>query len=197
MRAASHDRSAVTRVTPRRRPIRFAAFAARLRRSRDGIAAVEFAMIAPIMLLMGAGVLELGWAFQSQCAVNRLASQYAIVWADCSDLPAGTCSTEMNVLASSNTVGNIVPQLNNSTQSLQMFQVKMNGSTPTVTYAYPSGTTLNATQTAAASATLSNGQAGVIVTMNYTHKIMFFGGVLNGVVPSTIPMSFTIAQLKA
>ena len=176
---------------------RLGAFAARFRRNPEGVAAVEFALIAPIMLVMGAGVLELGWAFQSQCAVNRLASQYAIVWADCSDLPAGTCSTEMGVLANANTVGNIVPQLNNGTRSLQMFQVTMNGSTPSVTYAYPSGATLSAAQSAAASSTLSNGQVGVIVTVSYTHKIMFFGGVLNGIVPATIPMTYTIAQLKA
>jgi len=57
------------------------------RRSRSGTAAIEFAFILPVLLMMFAGVVEAGRLFQVYDATNRLATQYAIVLADCSDIP--------------------------------------------------------------------------------------------------------------
>ena len=49
----------------------------------------------PLMLMFMAGIVEFGRAFQVYSAVNRLATRYAVSWADCSDKTAGTCSSEM------------------------------------------------------------------------------------------------------
>ena len=73
----------------------------------------------------------------------------------------------------------------------------MKSGAPQVSYAYPSGSALTAAQSAAASAVLTNGQTGVVVTVSYTYTLDVFPGVLNGLVPSSIPLSYTVAQLKA
>ena len=169
----------------------------RFLRSDHGSAAVEFAFIAPIVIVILGGLYEVGHAFQTLTAVNQLASQYAISWADCADNPAGTCNTELGLYSPSATLSNVAPQLTASNITLKMFQVSMSGSTPSVTYSYPSASSLNATQTAAAQATLTSGQVGVIVTVNYTYNVTVFPGVLSGIIPSSFPMSFTVAQLKA
>ncbi|HVY35485.1 MAG TPA: TadE family protein [Caulobacteraceae bacterium] len=166
-------------------------------RSRRGSAAVEFAIISPIMILILAGLYEVGSAFQSLTAVNELASQYAISWADCSDNPAGTCNTEIGLYSPTAAISNVAPQLTAANVTLKMFQVTMSGTTPTVTYSYPSSSTLNATQTAAAQASLTSGQTGVIVTVNYTYTVSVFPVALSGVIPASFPMSFTVVQLKA
>ena len=172
-------------------------FHRRFARSRRGSAAVEFAIIAPIVLVILGGLYEVGHAFQTLAAVNELASQYAISWADCSDNPAGTCNTEISLYSPSNAIGNVAPQLTAASVTLQMFQVTMSGTTPSVTYAYPSGAGLTAAQTTAAQAAFTSGQTGVIVTVNYTYNVTVFPGVLSGVIPASFPMSFTVTQLKA
>ncbi len=159
--------------------------------------AVEFAILAPMMIVMLGGIYEVGKAFQTLNAVNELASQYAITWADCSDTPAGTCSTEMALYGTNGALGNVAPQLTTGSITLQMFQVAMSGTTPTVTYKYPSGASLTATQIAAAQGALTTGQNGVVVTVNYTYTVTLFPGTLSGIIPTSIPMSFTVAQLKA
>ena len=58
-------------------------------RSRAATAAVEFAILVPVMLGMAGGGFELDRAFQVYNAANRLATQYAFVWSDCPDSPAG------------------------------------------------------------------------------------------------------------
>jgi len=164
--------------------------------SRRGAAAVEFAFIAPVMVLMAAGVYECGGIFQSLTAVNRLASQYAISWADCSDLPVGACNTELGLYDTTSAIQNVAPQLTGAV-TLQMYQVAKSGSILTVTYAYPSSAGLNAAQTTAANAVLSSGQSGVVVTVNYTYTLSIFSGVLSGIIPASVPISYTVAQLKA
>lgn len=168
----------------------------RFRRSAAGSAAVEFAFIAPILLAMFAGVVETGRIFQVYNATNRLATQYANVYADCSDSPAGTCSTELAALASTSAVSNIVPQLDTSRLSLSIFQVSMSGTTPTIVYASPSGATLSASQVSAAQALLTNGQPGVVVTATYSHSLQFFQTLMNPYLSSLLTASYTAVQLK-
>jgi hypothetical protein len=148
------------------------------------------------MVTMFAGVVEIGRIFQVYTATNRLATQYAIVYADCSDLPIGTCSTELSNLSASNAVANIVPQLQSNLLSLSIFQVSMSGSTPTVVYAAPSGATLTAAQVSAAQGILSSGQSGVVVTATYNHTLQFFQSIMNTYLANILTISFTAVQLK-
>jgi Flp pilus assembly protein TadG len=173
------------------------AFHRRFLGSRRGAVAVEFAFIAPIVFVILGGLYEVGHAFQTLTAVNEMASQYAISWADCSDNPAGTCNTEIGLYTPSAAISNVAPQLTAANVTLQMFQVTMSGTTPSVTYAYPTGSGLTAAQTSAAQGALTSGQTGVIVTVNYTYNVIVFPGLLSGIIPTSFPMSFTVAQLKA
>ncbi len=167
-----------------------------------GSVAVEFAILAPVIILMLACLYEFGTAFQAMTAANRLASEYAISWADCVDNPTGTCQTEMGLYTPAASIGNIAPQLTASRVGLQMFQVSMSGTTPNVTYSYPSGAALSAAQTTAAQASLTTGENGVIVTVNYTYIPAVFGGLtipgFGNIIPTAgFPMSYTVVQLKA
>jgi Flp pilus assembly protein TadG len=165
--------------------------------SENGIAAVEFAVIAPMMLLMLAGIFEFGRIYQVYSACNRLATQYTIAWADCSDSPAGTCSTELSAFTSANAIANIAPQLNPSKLTLSMFQVQMSGSTPSVVYSAPSGATLSAAQTSAVQAALSNGASGVVVTATYSHSLAVFSTLMKPFLNSYLTPSYTVVQLKS
>jgi len=166
-------------------------------RSRSGTAMAEFAIILPIVVFMMAGVVEFGRIFQVYAALNRLATQYAIAWADCSDDPAGTCQTELGNYSSSYSIGNVAPQLSASALSLTMFEVQMSGSTPTVVYAYPSGGSLTAAQTAAATSAFASGQNGVIVTASYAHTLIFFSSLMTPLLSGVLNPTYTVVQLKS
>jgi len=113
----------------------------RFLRGQTATAAIEFAIVVPVMIGMMGGGFELGRAFQSYNAVNRLATQYAFVWADCSDSPVGTCLTELGNYTPSASLANIAPQLTPANIGLRMFQVMVAGSNANVVYAYPTGQT--------------------------------------------------------
>jgi Flp pilus assembly protein TadG len=156
--------------------------------ARAGSAAVEFAIIVPVMIAITAGALELGRAFQAYDAANRLATQYAFTWSDCSELNAFTASSSL---------ANIVPQLITNNIGLRMFQVTVAGSNVNVVYAYPSGQTLTSAEQTAATATLTNGQTGVVVSVNYVHYLIAFAGVMSSVIGPSYTMTFTVVQVKA
>jgi Flp pilus assembly protein TadG len=147
-----------------------------------GHATIEFAFIVPILLLMLAGVVEIGRLYQVWNVTNRLASQYAIVYADC--------------LGSTNAISNIAPQLRTSLLSATIFQVSMSGTTPTVEYAFPSGATLTASQVTAAQGVLSNGQVGIVVTATNNHTLQFFQAMMTPYLGSVLTASYTAVQLK-
>ncbi|MBV9077862.1 MAG: pilus assembly protein [Methylobacteriaceae bacterium] len=168
-----------------------------LLRRTDGTAIVEFSLVLPVMLLMTAGVVEYGVAFQAFNGANRLAAQYAAAWADCSDNPAGTCATELTTLASTMTVANIVPQLAQSRLTLTLAQVQMSSSGPVAVYAYPTGRSLTDAEKTAAAATIPTGQVGVVVTTTYTHQFQLFSAFLSGVPSNWLSATYTIAQLKS
>jgi Flp pilus assembly protein TadG len=168
----------------------------RFLKSIAGTAAIEFAIIAPMMVVLIAGVVEVGRAYQVYNAANRLATQYAIAWADCSDTPAGTCNTEASYFNNASSIANIAPQLIANKLSLTMFQITMVGTTPTVVYASPSGATPSSTQIAAAQAVLTNGQSGIIVTSTYTHTLQYFQAAMTSALSSYLTASFTAVQLK-
>ncbi len=164
--------------------------------SRQAAAASEFALILPIILFLFAAVIEFGRLFQVYAATNRVAAQFAIAWADCSDDPAGTCQTELGAYTASYTLANIAPQLDPTKLTLTMFQVTMSGTTATVVYAYPSGASLSAAQTSAAQANFASGQTGVIVSASYVHTLDFFGNLISPYLGSYLTPSYTVAQLK-
>jgi Flp pilus assembly protein TadG len=168
----------------------------KLVRSNAGTAAIEFAIVVPILLLLFAGTIEVGRAYQVYNQVNRLASQYAIAWADCSDVPAGTCNSELSNFNSTFSISNIAPQLLTAQLSITMFQVTMSGTTPTVVYASPAGATPSTAQSTAAAAILTNGQSGVIVTGTYAHTLQFFSAMMSPTLSSYLTASFTAVQLK-
>ena len=164
--------------------------------STQATAAVEFAIIIPVLIMVAAGITEFGRYFCVSDAANRLATQYAGVWSDCSDVPAGTCNTELSTLASSATIQNFAPQLIAGQTSISLFEITMNGGTPTVVYSYPSGTGLSPSQTAAAAA-FTNGQSAVIVTVGYSHTLAFFPTQMSQFLSSLLNISYTVSQLKS
>jgi Flp pilus assembly protein TadG len=169
----------------------------RFLRGRAGTAAVEFAIVVPVMIGMTGGGFELGRAFQTYNAANRIATQYAFVWADCSDSPVGTCLTELGTYTPSAALANIVPQLTTANISLRMFQVTVAGSNVNVVYAYPTGQTPTAAEQAAATSALTNGQTGVIVSVSYVYSLQVFGALMSPFIGSSYTMAFTVVQLKA
>jgi Flp pilus assembly protein TadG len=164
--------------------------------STNGTAGVEFALIAPLLLLFAGAIAEFGMIFQVYNATDRLAAQYAISWADCSDLPAGTCQTELATYTASAAVSNVVPQLKPANVTLKMFQLQMSGSTPVVVYAYPSGASLTSQQITAAQGVLQSGQSGVLVTATYQHSLNLFSALMSPYLASKLNPSYTVVQLK-
>jgi len=184
-------------------------------------AAIEFALVVPILLLLIGGVVEFGSLFKVYNAVNRLASQYAIAWADCTDT-SGSCSSaagtgELPNYTSATTITNLFPQLQNfaSNGQLRMFQVSMAASIPVITtpnaspigyYEYPTVAVLSASEITAAqtficpqpvSAATCTGQSGVIVTASYTYNLSYFPAVMTKLIGSVFTPTYTVAQLKS
>ena len=172
-------------------------FVRSLLRSRAGTASVEFALLVPVMITMAGAAFELGRAFQAYNAANRLATQYAFTWSDCSDSPAGTCLTELSSYTSASTLANVAPQLIASKINLRMFQVTVAGINANVVYAYPAGQTLTAAETTAATSTLTNGQTGVVISISYVHQLVAFANVMSSILAPSYTMTFTVVQVKA
>lgn len=168
----------------------------RLWRDRAGSSAIEFALLVPVLLLMIAGTVEIGQAYRVYSAASRLASHYAMVWADCTDTPAGACSTEMSNLAAAATISNIAPQLVVSNLSLQMFQVQLTATGSTTTYASPSGAAPSAAQIAAAR-TKFGASSVVIVSATYSHSLMFFSDTMSGFFAGALAPTYTVAMLRS
>ena len=173
------------------------AWIGRFASSTRATAAVEFAILVPVLLLFAGGITEFGRYFAVTDAANRLATQYAEAWADCSDVPAGSCTTELGTFSSANVIANVAPQLTASRTTLTMFQVSMTGTTPTVVSSYPSGGSLTAAQTTAARNSFSSGQTGVIVTVGYTHSLAYFSTLMSPYLGSLLNISYTVTQLKS
>jgi Flp pilus assembly protein TadG len=165
---------------------------------RRGSVAIEFALLAPVMILLAGCIYELGSLLQANVAVNRLAMLYAISFADCSDTSSGVCLTELNLYKTASALGNIAPQLSATSLTVTMAQVSVSGTTNTVEY--PAGLSLTTAQsTALQNAALPGGVSGqtyVVVTATYVYTPQIFPAVVAPFVGSSITLSYTVAQLK-
>jgi len=168
----------------------------RFLRQTDAVAAIEFAIIAPIVVVLLGAMLEFGMYFQVYSAVNRLASQYAISWSDCSDSPAGTCLTEAGNYTTSAAVRNLSPVLTSADVTVRLLQVRLTGSTIAVTYSSPSGATPTAAETAAINNKLTGGDAGVVATVTYVHHLVFFASIVSPWLGNKLTSTGRVVQLK-
>ena len=165
-------------------------------KGRRGNAATEFAFLLPVMLALLAGVVELSRVLLAYNAVDRLASRYAISYADCSDIPNGTCQTELGTYVSTFAIKNMASQLTASV-TLRMFEVQFLNGNMNVKYVSPSGATLTAAELTAAKAAVKDQQFGVVVTVEYLHSPLFFKAIASKFMSPTYDILYTIAQLKS
>jgi Flp pilus assembly protein TadG len=170
----------------------------RLTRDRRASAGIEFVVCGFAISLLAGGVFELGSLMVANAQLNRLAMQYANSYADCSDATSGACQTELNLYVSSTALEYMAPQLTPADVSLTMAQVKMNGSTPSIDYIYPTGGSLTAAQTTALTAATSvgTGQTGVVVTVTYPYRLLIFSTLMAPIIGSSWTLTYTVAQLK-
>jgi Flp pilus assembly protein TadG len=168
------------------------------RLGRRGSVVVEFALVAPVMTLLAGGIYVMGSLLRANAAVNRLAMQYAISFADCSDTASGVCLTELNQYETTFALSNIAPQLLTANITLSMAQVQMSGTTPTVEY--PTGLSLTAAQTSALQAAASPASISpltyVVVTVSYVYTPLIFAPLMTPIIGSSVTLTYTAAQLK-
>ena len=165
-------------------------------RARSATSAVEFAIMLPVLLLLLASTVEIGRLAVAYESVNRLATRYAISWADCSDTVVGVCATELALYVTPAAVQNMAPQIASSV-TLRMMEVQMSGASATVVYAYPAAATPTATELTLAQNVIGSGNTGIIVTTSYTYAPQFFTSIVKPFLGSGRAISYTIAQRKA
>lgn len=173
---------------------------------RRGVAALEFAIIAPVMLALMGGVVEVGALIRTYVAVHRLTMQFAVSFADCPDTSStsggtGACGSEISNYTSADSISNFMPQLKPANLTLSLVQVQFSGATPSVTY--PAGGTLTSAQTSALATLYSSVPASytgtvdaVVVTSSYQYSLIAFGAVMAPIIGSSFTISYTVAQLK-
>lgn len=76
-------------------------------KNEDGQAVVEFALVAPILLLILCGIIDFGWIFSAQIATHNCAREGARFAAAYSDYSSAESETEAKVLSvASNNIKN-------------------------------------------------------------------------------------------
>jgi hypothetical protein len=159
-----------------------------------------------------AGIVEFGAILEVNTATNRLATQYALSWAGCTDIPAPACATEIASYTNAATINNLAPQLKIANLTLTMVEFNITNGAATVyttagtsyTGGYPSASnTQIATATpaavTAAAATESNSttQWVVVVVAQYNHTLDFFGSFMGQFLNQALTTTYTVAQLKS
>jgi Flp pilus assembly protein TadG len=168
----------------------------RFNRDNRAVAAIEFAIIVPVVVALFATTLEFGLYYRSLDAVNKLASQYAIAFADCFD--DADCTSERTALISTTLATNLTQGLVPASLSIRMFKVNVS-STGSITVKVPTGGTLDTNEQAAVSTRIyKSGVAreGVVVTVSYTHSAQFFASTANTFLAPYFNIKARVAQLK-
>lgn len=138
-------------------------------RRREGNMAIEFAFIAPLLILLMGGTYELGGGLDANSQLSTMVAQVALAWGDCVDTPTGVCVEEMNRYVQAR--ANIAPSLDPARLSLNLWQVSVSGIVVSATY----GTgPLTAAATAAARAQIPDGQSGVVAIGSYHYQARAF-----------------------
>jgi Flp pilus assembly protein TadG len=166
----------------------------RFSRDDHAIAAIEFAIIVPVVIALFATMLEFGLYYRSLDAVNKLASQYAIAWADCSD--DTSCGSEATAFSSSTLATNLTQGLAPASYSVRMFKVSVSGTTITADVKIPSTATVDTNERTAILNKIASGQEGVIVTVSYTHSAQFFASTANTFFSPYFNIKARVVQLK-
>ena len=175
-----------------------------------GAAIIEFVAVLPVMLLLLAAIVEFGRLFIVYAATDRLATNYALAWANCSENSVdtnGVCSNELANYTTAASISNVVPQLTlaNLTLTMAEFTVTSGG---TATAIYSGGYTgadpaqlADATTRAASAFTLFESPAAVqyvvVVEVKYTHSLQFFSKLMSPFLGGYLTPSFTTVQLKS
>jgi Flp pilus assembly protein TadG len=169
---------------------------------RRATSALEFAIIAPVMLLLGGGIVEVGALLRAYASVHRVAMQYALSWADCPEGVIGLagCASELTSYTSLSSIANLAPALTPAKLDLEMVEFTMSVlNLPTVVLSNPGAalaTTLSSL-TASLQSVVPAGSSGVVVKVSYPYSLMFFSTLMAPVIGSTFTISYSVTQLKA
>jgi hypothetical protein len=180
-----------------------------VRSPKGGSATIELALILPVVMLLIAGIVEIGRLFEVYTATNRLAAQYASSWAYCPD-SNGSCNTELTYYVDPIKISNVVPQLNLANVHLYMAEYTVLDaagvlSAPVILYSggYQPGSN-DAVNAAAAAASYTTATAQpdavaqhvVVVIATYNHSLSFFSYYMTPILSAYLTPTFTVAQLK-
>jgi Flp pilus assembly protein TadG len=172
---------------------------------RRSVAAVEFAIILPVMMLMVTGIIEFGAILQVYKATNRLATQYALSWADCYNTGTVTCQTELTTYTNATTISNLAPQLTIGNLLLTMVQFTVNNGTPSIVNSggYPSANagqiataTSIATTAFTSTATANEPQTIVVVVAQYNHTLRYFPTFMSTFLGNALTTNYAVSQLN-
>ncbi len=147
----------------------------RLLRDQRGVAAVEFSFLLPIILLLLAGAFEVGRAVQIRRAVEMLATQAALVLADCPDQTGAACSSEAAQISQAAT--HLAPLMQAERFVMSSGEFRRNGSA--ITAVRLSGLALSDVE-AIVLDRFRDGQHGVVVKARYRHEPLVFGAIATG-----------------
>jgi Flp pilus assembly protein TadG len=184
--------------------------------NRRAVAAVEFALIVPLMIVMVAGLVEFGRFYQVYTVANRLGTQYAVAWANCSESSTdtnGVCANEIADYTKAAAISNVAPQLTPSALTLTMaeFTVTQAGVASMI---YVGGNTAGASNTTGDATQLSNAKlkaatafnvfAGpaavqyvVVTEVKYVHTLDFFPTLMSAILGDYLTISNTSTLLKS
>lgn len=156
-----------------------------------GVAAVEFAFVLPLLLVLLAGALELRAAWQAARSVNTLAAQAALVIADCKTTNPSGCAGEAQQI--SNAVGWLAPQLERSRLTIDAAELtRTGGAAKLVSGSQDLANALGP----AALARFREGQTGIAIRVTYSHLPTAFASFLGSAFTEKLTFQATAFALK-